>query len=99
MVITTRPLTVLDPTAEVLPVKGAMAARSDTLNGVTVGLLANGKRNSDALLEAVGELLGQQYTLRGVIARNKGNASRPAPSNLVEELVQRCDVVVTASVS
>ena len=28
---------------------------------------------------------------------NKGNASRPAPKEMLDELAERCDAVITAS--
>jgi len=74
-----------------------MAPRPGSLNGKTLGLLANGKRNSDRLLDKVGTLLAEHYQFKEVVARNKGNASRPCPDNLLQEMLAQCDVVVTAT--
>ena len=90
-------LEVLDPTVEPIPAHAVVARRPETLDGVVVGLLANGKRNSAELLEGVGEILADRYEFKSVVARNKGNASRPCPEDLVDELVERCHVVITAS--
>jgi hypothetical protein len=67
------------------------------LHDKRLGLLANGKGNSEELLEAVLEELSQRYRFSSVLRRNKGNASRPAPKAIVEEMVQECDIVVTAT--
>jgi hypothetical protein len=96
MVTKTR-LEVLDPTVEPIPAHAVIASRPQTLDGAVVGLLANGKRNADVLLEMVQEILADRYEFKEVVARNKGNASRPCPKEIMEELAQRCDVVITAS--
>ena len=90
-------LTVLDPTVEPIPVHAIVAQRPTTLNGKTVGLLANGKRNAHELLEAVYEVLSDSYELAGAVVRNKGDASRPCPASIIEEMADQCDVVITAS--
>ena len=95
MAIQTTGLVVLDPTVEPMPAHASMAPRPESLDGKTLGLLANGKRNSDRLLDKVGTLLAEHYQLNGIVARNKGTASRPCPDSLLQELLAQCDVVVT----
>ena len=90
-------ISVLDPTVEPIPAHGIMAQRPTTLSGKTVGLLSNGKRNSEELLEAVYEVLSDSYEFAGAVIRNKGNASRPCPAPIIEEMADQCDVVITAS--
>ena len=96
MTITTR-LEVLDPTVEPVPAHTIIARRPETLDGAVLGLLANGKANSVDLLSLVHEVLADRYEFKGVVARNKGNASRPCPSELIEEMTDQCDVVISAS--
>jgi len=90
-------LEVLDPTVEPIPAEAVVAPRPDSLDGTVLGLLANGKRNSDELLEMVHEVLADRYEFSEVVARNKGNASRPCPGDMMKELAERCDIVVTSS--
>ncbi len=90
-------LAVLDPTVEPIPAHAIVAQRPTTLSGKTIGLLANGKRNSEELLEAVYEVLADSYEFAGAVVRNKGNASRPCPTPIIEEMAEQCDVVITAS--
>ena len=89
-------LEVLDPTVEPIQVEGSIALRSKTLDGTNLGLLANGKRNSDVLLEMLRDILADSYQFRTVVRRNKGNSSRPCPEGMMEEMVELCDVVITA---
>ena len=90
-------LAVMDPTVEPIPAHAVVAQRPNTLDGKVIGLLANGKRNSVELLEAVSEVLADRYDFKAVVAHNKGNASRPCPTPLAEEMAQQCDVIITAS--
>ena len=95
--MTSETIEVLDPT--VLPQKEStlLADRPETLNGSIVGLLANGKRNSEELLEHVYEILNEEHNLGVMIADNKGNASRPCPPALLQDMADKCDIVITAS--
>lgn len=97
MAMITREIIVLDPTVGPLPVQASMAPRPSTLNGLTVGLLANGKRNAGRLLDHVAGLLAERYQLKEVVNWDKGNSSRPCPDELMREIVERCDVVLTAT--
>jgi hypothetical protein len=90
-------LEVLDPTVESIPQSAVIAKRNKTLDGATVGLLANGKRNADELLEAVQQVLADRYEFGDVVARNKGNASRPCPEDIIDDMAGQCDIVITAS--
>ena len=86
-----------DPRVEPIPEQAIIAPRPSSLDGVSIGLLANGKQNSAELLEMVYEVLADRYDFSVVIAKNKGNASRPCPEDLLDELAERCDVVVPST--
>ena len=90
-------LEVLDPTVEPLPAEGVVADRPTTLDGLTLGLLANGKLNSVEMLTAIHDVLADRFEFGAVVERNKHNASRPCPEGIIDELVDKCDVVVTSS--
>ena len=96
MMTTTR-LVVLDPTVEPIAAEAIVAQRPPTLDDKTVGLLANGKRNSEEILQAIYDVLADSYEFAGAVTRNKGNASRPCPASIVAEMADQCDVVITAS--
>ena len=88
---------VLDPTVDPVPADAVVAPRPDTLDGTVLGLLSNNKVNADELLVMVHDVLADRYEFSGVVSRNKGNASRPCPDEIIEELSEQCDVVITAS--
>ena len=88
---------VLDPTVDPVPADAVVAPRPDTLDGAVLGLLSNNKVNADELLVMVHDVLADRYEFSGVVSRNKGNASRPCPDEIIEELSEQCDVVITAS--
>jgi hypothetical protein len=92
---------VLDPTEQPAPPAPQIDAttkrvRLDSLRGVRVGLLANGKTNAGTLLDAVGELLEHEYGARVVVREDKGNASRPAPPAVLDRFDGQVDLVITA---
>ena len=93
----TATIEVLDPTAEAIPDHAVVSPRPGSLDRVTLGLLANGKQNSPELLDMVHDVLADSYEFAGVVARNKGDALRPCPDDILDELAERCDVVITAS--
>ena len=69
--------------------------RFSTLDGVRVGLLGNSKLNADAVLLAVADLLQERYALDTVFVRSKPTFSKPAPSEMVDEMIQNADVILT----
>lgn len=90
------PNAILDPT-------GRTSARSDTsraprpasLRGATIGLLDNTKQNADTFLAEVGALLLERYGAAGVVPLTKTAFALPASDELAEQIVRRCDVLVT----
>ena len=86
----------LDPTGVDEPRQTRLAERDGVLRGKRLGLLANGKVNSAAFLEIVGELLVERHGLRAPVLVDKRDATRPAADGVLDQLVPQCDVVVTA---
>jgi hypothetical protein len=91
-----RGLTVLDPTSEPMPQVAEMAPAVDRLAGKRVGLLNNGKRNGDRILDEVLKILSAEGQPAEVIRRMKDNVSKPAAPDIIEELAASCDYVITA---
>ncbi len=97
MVIEATKLRLLDPTVEALPDSTVLAPRPERLDGKIVGLLSNSKPNADKLMDAVFALLQDTYDFKDVVRLNKGDASRPAPKHIMDELLEKCDLVITAT--
>ena len=85
-----------NPIVEPDPVESNLAPRLEALDGKAVGFLANGKPNADALLDAVEAVLRERYAFREVVRAAKPNVSKPAPAEIAQQLVDRCDLVITA---
>ena len=64
--------------------------------GVTVGLLANGFPDSENFLNAIGDVLRQRLPKVSVKSWNKGNASIPAPQDMLDEMRDQCQVGIAA---
>ncbi len=85
-------LIVLDPTQDAVVNRIERAARPKTFK--TVGLLDNGKTNSNVLLRKVGERLAQYYPEIIIKSYRKPDASRPAPPALLDQMAAECDVAI-----
>ena len=89
---------ILDPTLRV-PAAAATtprAPRKTSLDGVTIGLLANGKSNGMALLERVVERLAMRHAIVEVVRVAKTNASAPVSESDAEMLARSCGAIITA---
>ena len=72
------------------------APRLDTLHHKVGGLLGNRKANADLLLRNIGERMAKDLELGDIVAVDKFVYSRPAADDIITDLSQRCDFVVTA---
>jgi hypothetical protein len=84
----------LDPTAEREPVQRQLAARPERLEGLTIGLLDISKPRGDVFLDRLSELLAE----RGLRVERfrKPTYTKPAPTDLRQEVSSRCQAVIEA---
>jgi len=68
---------------------------SSELSGKTLGLLENHKANSDKVLQEVAAILKEKYDLKDVIMLSKHSASLPTKPEVVQELMDKVDVLIT----
>ena len=87
----------LDPRGTSTHEDTGIAPRPGSLDGLVIGLLSNNKPNSELLLRDVADLVGQQYAVKDVVEANKGSHRIPAPAEMIADLADRCDVVITAT--
>ena len=90
-------LITLDPRGGSRHENTGIAQRPRTLDGLVVGLLSNNKPNSELLLRDVANLVKKQYAVKDVVEANKGSHRIPAPAEMIAELAEQCDVVITAT--
>ena len=96
MGITTDVVTVLHPAAEDVAEPQRLAPRLASLQGRTVGLIDNRKRNANVYLEALGHLLQERYGVLQVVTYRKISQSMPTPDAILDHLASTCDAVIHA---
>jgi len=86
------PFIVLDPTLEVETTRRERAPRPQQFH--TIGLLDNGKPNSDKLLKKVAAMLETRYPGVQINYYRKPGAYRPAQKALLDQVANECDVAI-----
>jgi len=88
----TEPFVVLDPTLEVEVAKVERAPRVAEVK--RIGLLDNGKPNSEKVLQMVAAKVAEAYPGVQVTYYRKPGAYRPAPSALLDQVAEENDVAL-----
>jgi hypothetical protein len=73
----------------------ALAPRPDSLRGLKLGLLENGKQNARLFLEELAAVLRERYGVEAAELRRKEVFTAPEPPERIEEMGSACDVIVT----
>jgi hypothetical protein len=73
----------------------SLAPGLDTLNGKTVGILSNQKINADTVLERLAGELGKRFGLGTVVKHIKTLQSQEAPAQILNDLAERSDFVIS----
>jgi hypothetical protein len=90
-------LGLLDPTnGQIGSNENKLLPQLDTLVGKRIGLFDNSKTNVAALLKRIGDTLVRDHGVAALVVRTKLIYSRIAPPEMIEDLAQNCDAVVTA---
>ena len=88
---------VYDPTAPSPEATQSLRHSVGYLSGKVVGFIDNSKPNFSLLVDDLAELLTSRYGVKTVVKRGKRSASMPATAQVLDELAQQCDLVVTGS--
>ena len=67
------------------------------LVGKRIGLLSNDKLNSEALLDAIYDVLAERFDVSTSHRINKGDASRPAEPEFLSDFSNEVDVALLAN--
>jgi hypothetical protein len=89
-------LSFLDPTVVPSFESVSTAPRIESLEGKVVGLLDNSKAAGRVILDDLGAMLKERYGVAEIVNAGKPTFGRVAADALVDDLVSRCDVVITA---
>ena len=82
----TSTIRILDPKSDSLREATAMTERAPTISGKTLGLLSNGWRSFDNILDHYTVIAKEKYEAGEVLARKNPNASSSTPRPTLEEL-------------
>jgi hypothetical protein len=74
-----------------------LAASPDVIAGRRLLVLDNGKPGAALLMEALAERLGARCGARVAGALRKGSAATPCEDALLDEIVERADLVLTGT--
>ena len=69
--------------------------RPSNLSGKTLGLLENHKANSDKVLLELANILTEKHGLKEVIMLSKHSASLPTKPEVVQQALDKVDVLIT----
>lgn len=73
------------------------SAPLESLDGLVVGILDNTKPNFNHLTEELVGQLQQRFRIKEIVRHRKSNPAVSAKPAMLQELVQRCDLVITGS--
>ena len=88
--------TLLHPAAEDVAQKQSLAPRLSDLQGMTIGLIDNHKRNADVFLAELGRVFQEEYGVTKVVNFKKTSQSMPTPDGVMDQLAEECDAIVHA---
>lgn len=88
-------LLMLDPRADVLLENHPPVPGLDGLAGKVVGILDNGQANSSPMFQELARLMEERTGVAGVVVRKKPSHMQGAPGAMIEEMLSRCDAVIT----
>jgi len=85
----------LDPRATVNPQERALVPGLDSLEGKVIGIIDNGQANSTTMFQELASLVQEKFKPKEVLFRTKPTHMQGAPKAVMEEIVNRCDAVIT----
>ena len=85
----------LDPRATVNPQERPLIAGLDSLEGKVIGIIDNGQANSTTMFQELANLVQERFKPKEVLFTTKPTHMQGAPKAIMEEIVNRCDAVIT----
>ena len=84
------------PDAPIEDVAQLKSSRRLGSGGIRLGILDNSKANADHLLNLIIEGVKKEFKVDSVVIKRKPAASRPATDQILDELAQEADLVISA---
>jgi hypothetical protein len=88
-------VTVLNPTAGPAARKFRRAPRLSTLDGKVLGAIWNSRVHGDKIINSVVTVLKERCGVKDFVLRKKPYLGNIAPKEILDELVAKCDAVIT----
>jgi hypothetical protein len=85
----------LDPRAVVNPKDRPLVPGVESLDGKVIGIIDNGQANSTTMFHELAKLLGERLHTKEVVFKTKPTHMQGAPEPIMEEILSRCDAVIT----
>ena len=85
----------LDPRVTINPKDRPLVPGLDTFAGRVIGIIDNGQANSTAMFQELAQLIGEKFHTKEVLFRTKPTHMQGAPKPIMEEILSRCDAVIT----
>ena len=84
------------PDAPMEDVAQLKSSRTLGSRGIRLGILDNSKANADHLLNLIIEGVKKEFKVDSVVMKRKPASSRPATDQILDELAQEADLVISA---
>ena len=85
----------LDPRVTLNPKDRPLVPGLDTLEGRVIGIIDNGQANSTAMFQELAQLIREKFHTKEVLFKTKPTHMQGAPKPIMEEILNRCDAVIT----
>ena len=85
----------LDPRAAVNPKERPLVPGLDSLEGKVIGIIDNGQSNSTDMFKELAKLLQERLQVKEVLFKTQPSHMQGAPRPTMEEMLNRCDAVIT----
>jgi hypothetical protein len=72
-----------------------MAPRNKKLTGSVIGLVDNGKKNSDVVIQRAATMLIEKYAIKELVIHKKPSFSHGLTQEEAAELADKCDFILT----
>ena len=84
------------PDAPIEEVAQLKTSRTLSSRGIRLGVLDNSKANADHLLKLIVEGVKKEFKIDSLVIKRKPASSRPATEEILNELAQEADLVISA---